>query len=283
MTRRLGAGKSSKQESVTIAAARIGGRYAVAAAVAAAVIGALTTAAFATHGFGLANQDSRQPAKIDGLPVRIDSVTLDAANRPTLSFASAKALVLTPPQLAVLNSLPPGDPRYDSWFMSHGGVVAQENYVKLVVEGNRSYPVRIIYMHVNDKCTQPLRGTYFLNSPAGGPGGNLNFEFDLDNPVPTPQLQYIGGDYFKTHTVVLSKGESATFEIGSWTAKHYCSYTFQMSVVDGDKTVVENVNYLGHPFGVTALSARYEVLYVGGKSPGQTAPFARQNPVGFGY
>ena len=281
MTRRQGAGKGSKHESVTVAAARIGGRYAVAAT----VIGALITAAFTTNGFGLANRDSRQPTNTNGWPVRIDSVTLDAANRPTLSFVFAKALVLTPPQLAVLNSLSPGDPRYDSWFMSRGGVVAMEDYVKLVVEGNRAYPVRIIYMYVNDKCTQPLGGTYFLNSPAGGPGGNLNFEFDLDSPVPTPQLQYGGGDYFKTHTVVLSKGESTTFEIGSWTAKHYCSYTLQMSVVDGDKTVVENVNYLGHSFRVTAFSpfAHYKVLYVGGRSPGQTAPFVRQNPGKFGY
>ena len=168
--------------------------------------------------------------------------------------------------------------------MSRGGVVRRmEDYVKLVVEGNRAYPVRIIYMRVNAKCTQPLRGTYFLNSPAGGPGSNLDFEFNLDSPVPTPQLQSMRGDYFKTHTVILKKGESETFEIGSWTDRHYCSYTLQMSVVDGDKTVAENVSYHGHPFQVSAPSARYRVLYVGGRLPGETAPFVRQNPARFRY
>jgi hypothetical protein len=122
------------------------------------------------------------------------------------------------------------------------------NYVKLVVVGNRPYPVRIIYMHVDEKCTQPLRGTYFLNSPAGGPGGNLDFSFNLDSPVPTPQLQYVRGDYFKTHTVILRKGESATFEIGSWTARHYCSYTLQMSVVDDNKAVTDKDRLPWSPF-----------------------------------
>ncbi len=278
LVQRQRAGKSSKHESVTITAARIGGRYVLAAT----LIGALITVAFTTNGFGLLDRHSRQPTKVHGLPVRIDSVTLDAANRPTLSFAFAKPLVVSSAQLAVLNSLSPNDPQYNSWFISHGGVVPLEDYVKLVVEGNRPYPVRIIYMHVNAKCTQPLRGTYFLNSPAGGPGGNLDFQFNLDRPVPTPQLQYVRGDYFKTHTVVLRKGELTTFEIGSWTERHYCSYTLQMSVVDGDKTLLENVSYHGHPFQVTALAPRYRVLYIGGRLPGQTAPFVRQNPARFG-
>lgn len=271
--------KGFKRESSTITAARIGGRYGLAAT----VVAALITAAFTTHGFGFMDPHLRQSAKVDGLPVRIDSVTLDTANRPTLGFVFARPLVLTPPQLVVLNSLSPNNPRYTSWFTSRGGVAPYENYVKLVVEGNRPYPVRVIYMRVNAKCTQPLQGTYFLNSPAGGPGSNLNFEFNLDSPVPTPQLQYMGGDYFKTHTVLLRKGESATLEIGSRTTRHYCSYTLQMSVVDGDKTVVENVSYHGHPFQVSASSARYKLLYVGGRLPGETAPFVRRNPARFGY
>lgn len=278
MARRHGSGRGNKRESVTVTAARIGGRYLIAAT----VIGAFMTVAF-THGFGLLTHHSRQQSGVLGPPARIDSVTLDTSSQPTWGFVFARRVVLTPPQLVLLNRLSPNDPGYTSWFASRGGFAPVENYVKLVVEGNRPSPVRIIYMHVVDKCAQPLRGTYFLNSPAGGPGSNLTFQFDLDSPVPIPQLQYAPGNYFRTHTVVLKKGESETFEIGSWTSHHSCSYTLQMTVVDGAKTVVEKVSDHGRPFRVTALVSNYKVLYVGGKQPGVVAPFVRQNPARFGY
>ena len=59
-------------------------------------------------------------------------------------------------------------------------------------------------------------------------------------------------DYFGHNTVSLSNGEQFTFDIHVSTALHYCQFSFDMTVVDGTKTVVETVNNHDAPFRVTA-------------------------------
>ena len=260
----------TRAQQVSLMAAGIGATGAVIAAVVLALVPVLTGAR--THG-----ASKREPA---GPPVRIDSISFDVTNRPTLGYVFPRRMVLTASQLASLNRLKAGSPQYNQWFTSRGGVPPLESIVKLLVEGNRTRPVQIIYMQVMDRCTRPLTGTYFQNSPAGGPDLNVNFQFNLDQALPTPQDPGLTTNYFSTHTISLRQGESQTFEIEAYTFVHYCAYKLRMTVVDGTSNVIETVSDHGRSFQVTGLTlplTRYKALYIGGRQPGIVAPFSQAN------
>lgn len=235
--------------------------------------------AFGT-GFGqwLFHKASESPPARSGPPVRVDSVTLI---EPTGTYALPQRLVLNPADLRSLNHLLPSDPGYDTWFRSRGGVDTGQSVVKLVLEGNRPDPVYIIDMGVLEHCAPPLNGTLFFNAPLGGTVNDLGISFNLDLPRPFPQNGLITGSYFAAHTVSLKQRETGILEVVSSSAR-YCEYRFTLTVVDGAATLKEVVTNHGQPFRVTGLlqgGSHYGALYVGGVSPGQSAPFRRRNPV----
>ena len=97
-----------------------------------------------------------------------------------------------------------------------------------------------------------------------------------------------GKDFFGTHTVSLRQGEQFTFEVDASTTKHFCKFTLAMTVLDGDKTVTENVTNNGQPFQVTAMLVNnptkpgrflaYQVLYIPETNSFGDSMWARDNP-----
>ena len=118
-------------------------------------------------------------------------------------------------------------------------------------------------MRPAEQCASPLRGTIFY-SPSAGADPVTQLNMDLDNPgIPasyqeTYQVNGVtegkaAADYFGHNTVSLGNGEQFTFDIHASTATHYCRFSLAMTVVDGTKTVTENVDDHGVPFQVTAV------------------------------
>ena len=139
-------------------------------------------------------------------------------------------------------------------------------------------------MRPAEQCASPLRGTIFY-SPSAGADPVTQLNMDLDNPgIPasyqeTYQVNGVtegkaAADYFGHNTVSLGNGEQFTFDIHASTATHYCRFSLAMTVVDGTKTVTENVDDHGVPFQVTAVYgikkdlvpsfSRYSAVYLGG-------------------
>jgi len=149
-----------------------------------------------------------------------------------------------------------------------------------------------------------LNGTLFYSPPEGN---DLSTQLlvNLDSPNSAPS--YIasdqngdttsGKDFFGAYTVSLAQGQQYTVKVVASTAAHYCTFTLDMTVLDGEQTVVEHISNNGQPFRVTAMIdpdpgtprpgeyAAYRMLYIGGVfSPGHgqnsfgNALWARADP-----
>ena len=192
-------------------------------------------------------------------------------------------MVLTRPQLRTLNSDLDPDASY-GWLIRHGAVATGMVDIRLVVQGNRTHAVRILNIKPAEHCARPLRGTIFYSPSAGAdPITQLNVNLDDPNAPASFQVnQQVNGttrgrtvsDYFGHNTVSLGNGEQFTFDIQAATARHYCQFSLDMTVVDATKTVVESVDNHGVPFRVTAIYgknrnliptfSRYSAVYLGG-------------------
>jgi hypothetical protein len=220
-----------------------------------------------------------QPPVLNGVPAKVDLVRIVRGPGDTHIFAAP--LVLTANQLSQLNSLNQTEPGYQDWFTSHGAVDADRSDIEIVLEGNRSHTVRIVGIQPVTACSAPLRGTLFF-SPSAGNDTSTQLFVNLDAPNTLPS--YItseqngniasGKDFFGTYTVSLTQGEQYTFKVVASTKAHYCSFTLDMTVLDGNQSVVEHIDDNGKPFHVSSMidpnptapgeMSAYSVLYIGG-------------------
>jgi hypothetical protein len=185
--------------------------------------------------------------------------------------------VLSVAQLSTLNKLVSTGANYATWLESKGGLSPGYAVVKMVLTGNRNYPIQIVDMRVLKRCSSPYSGTLFLNDPGGGSIiGVQNVYFDLDLPNPNPGDGTLGGNYFNKHTISLRKSASVTLVIDNYSTLA-CNYKFAISAVDGSRTVTETISNHGSPFKTAGISPSYKALYIGAASPGASAPFRRES------
>jgi hypothetical protein len=224
------------------------------------------------------------PGQPDGLPVSIDYVATEGSGDGSATKVIPGALNLTVGQLVNLNSLN-ATTAARGWFSGHGAVAAGQLEIKVVVRGNRDEPVRIVDMHPVTSCRAPLSGSIFY-APGAGSYSNTLLTLNLDNPLAPPGYIGIlphgtlyggGSNYFDHYTVSLRRNEAFTFEVLASTNAHYCEFSLEIKVLDGNRNLTEKVTDQGKPFRVTAVPAltphpldqagafsQYHDLYVGG-------------------
>ena len=207
------------------------------------------------------------PSGAGGLPAAIDLVTLAPAFGNS-TYALPNRFQLTSAQLTQLNAnAATGD---KTWFAAQHAVIAGPATVTVVVEGNRSGTVRIMGIEPVPSCHPPLAGTLFY-SPSQGVDTSIELHVTLDGANPRVTARD-GSDFFTAHTVSLAHGEQETFVIAAQALREYCSFTFDMTVLDGTKTVTETIGNPGQPFTITALDQQgsgpvygaYQTMYIGG-------------------
>ena len=238
-------------------------------------------AAFMTGVGNVAASNVTRPAAPGGLPARIDLVSI--VRGPGDTHLLADPVALSADDLGQLNALNQTDPAYQAWFTSHHAVDSGSTDIELIVEGNRTHTVRIVAIQPVVSCAAPLSGTLFL-SPSAGSDTSTQLLLDLDNPHALPS--YVapdasgnatsGKDFFGSHTVSLTQGEQFTFKLVASSRSHYCTFTLDVTALDGDQSVIEHVDNNGTPFAVSALLdndptnpgpgeySAYQALYVGG-------------------
>jgi len=264
----------------------------VAATVVAAAVAAVLVPYFTSLGNKVSNS-LNQPGQPGGPPVKVDLVTLEQG--PNQSRVFPGKLTLSASQLESLNSLHAYSPATQNWFTSRGAVAADGVLIQLVVQGNRNNPVRIVNMQPVENCHAPLTGTLFY-SPSAGADTATQMLINLDDPLaPSKYIASANGqitsgkNFFQHFTVSLKHNEQYTFLISAYTAKQYCSFTFNMSVLDGSRTLTETVSDNGKPFQATVIYgqnsvspgafSRYQEIYAGGVAPGSSGgKWARVNP-----
>jgi hypothetical protein len=227
----------------------------------------------------LLSPQSTPPSTPTGPSATIDLVRVVYGTKGD-SHVTAQLLSLTAGQLGQLDAMSLGDSAsYEAWFTAHGAIDLGTTVVQIIVEGNRDHQVRIVDLQPVATCSAPLTGTLFLSPPAGGETTTQLFA-DLDSPSRTLRYTIVdqhggvttGQDYFGDFTVSLARGEQQVFELAVSSGKHYCTFTLDMTVVDGGHTVVEHISDDGRPFAVSALAphrttasySSYSMLYIGG-------------------
>jgi hypothetical protein len=233
-----------------------------------------------THGFGLSNASASGQAvtsRTSGPPVKINYVSV----KPTVSgfYDLPRPLVLSRSELDQLNGLITGS-GYDGWFRERGALDVGTSVVKILVQGNRSSPVQVVNMSAVKHCTLPAGGTLFENSPTGGAVDVLGMALNIDTANPIPQNGLMAGNWFNAHTVSLGLGETQTLVVVVNSYTFSCSYKLTMTVVAGSRTQTVVISNQGKPFQIAGSLplCRYKDLYIGGTTPGVTAPFKPKNP-----
>lgn len=255
------------------------------------------TVFFTNHAIGVGQANVHPTQSPHGPPVVVAAVkVLRNAAYQGYSFVFPKPLDLTRPQLQSINRLTSGLQigglnHYYAWAREHHGVDPNVVIIQLVLAGNRNQPVRILGMQPVGECRAPLAGTLF-DSPPAAEDNSVSIGFNLDKPDPAAQVYSettgFGADYFSSKTVSLRYQKQQVFQIVARTAKHYCKFRLQLSVLAGGKTSTETIGDGPHPFQVTGLLPAssnsvdgYKRAYVGGVLSPCGSRFVQVNPARF--
>ncbi len=235
-----------------------------------------------------------------GLPVVVASERLlrNAAYQGN-SFVFSQPLNLSPTQVHAINEWTlglqlAGLDNYYTWARAHQGIDPNATIIQLVLAGNRNQPVRILGMQPVGECRAPLAGT-LLYSPPAGQDSSVSIGFNLDKPDPAAQVYSqttgFGADYFASKTVSLRYQEQQVFQVVATTAKHYCEFRLQLTVLAGGKTSTETIGNGVHPFEVTSILpsrsitslGSYRQAYIGGVASPCSDRFVGVDPATFNF
>lgn len=153
------------------------------------------------------------------------------------------------------------------WLEERGGSALGSVFFQVVLTGNRADGARVLDADVSPDCGPPLDGLLFSSPPAGAEE-SIGLYFNMDSPDPralsaTDQTT----PYFPTNTISLADGESQVLLVEASTDEQHCSFSLDLTVLDGDEQSVQAVTMPdGRPFQVTAFieETRYEQVYLGG-------------------
>ncbi len=244
------------------------------------------------------SQAARSPARA-ATPVIVESVTTGFFQ--DYSFVTQQKTPLSEAQVQALNAqqvsrdVAPAPP----------AAIANVEMITLTVAGNSPAFVTINNMAVVRQCRAPLTGGTLFYSPSEGAGPILvpNITFDLDGPVSIGQYgTYLGsklppgGNFFAKEAIVLKYHEPQTLTIFASTDRHYCTFTFNLSIATINGQLSQAVSYHGQPFAITADGEggvtpgqgsgvpfhSFDIVYAGGGAdPQNDYKFIRVNPAAY--
>lgn len=204
-----------------------------------------------------------------GEPVNVDNIQLHQNGGTVMAFPSG--VHFTDAEAVELGSTD------DSWSSLASRGAAPVGYVNimLTLSGNRQDIVRIQDLRADKECSDPLTGAYFL-SPAAGGAPSIMLYMDLDEPRPrsmdTPtwfppdDTRPAAAPYFSANSVTLEKDEQVVLAVVTNVEESFCSFEFEMSVLEGDTVRVQRISNGGEPFKLTPDLPRteWEQAFIGG-------------------
>lgn len=121
--------------------------------------------------------------------------------------------------------------------------------------------VRVKDIRVVRQCSVPLKGTLFLNPPAGPAEPIGKIGFNLDSAVPIAQK--ITGDgeseykwgaaQFDNYVQYVKKGDGYAYHIVVRSYRRYCEFRLLVDAAAGDRTQTVSVDDGGRPFKVSGV------------------------------
>jgi hypothetical protein len=139
-----------------------------------------------------------------------------------------------------------------------GGVNVNAVFIRLILQGNRNEPVRILDISTTDlRRTEPLDTVLF---DVGGQGAvsNIQMGFNLDQVSPQalniePLDDMTSQPYFEYHTISLATGEQDVLIIQADTNCYSASFDLSVYYTVGDTRHTEVIDNNGKPFRVSGF------------------------------
>lgn len=160
-----------------------------------------------------------------------------------------------------------------AYLLERGGSPVGTAFVRILVEGDRSDPVRIVDAGLDLDCGEPLDGTLFLDPPAGAEE-SIRLDFDLDDDDPEATRRGDDGrpvQFFPEQTISLAEDEQVPLVVTATTREQACDFRVRFTVLSGgDETTVVVPDAAEPPFRVSALrpESEYGTVFLGGVTCG---------------
>ena len=148
-----------------------------------------------------------------------------------------------------------------------GAIDANVTVAKLIVEGSRNKPVRIIDMRaVAVSKSEPLTGgTVLVPGPqAAADSAQVAFDLDSDDMIAQiPDNEYgpyfdeyfTGRPAFGKYTVVLDRGEQHVFQVTARTFRYHVRWNIELDVFSDGRTTTVTADVNGSPMETSAVVA----------------------------
>ncbi len=148
-----------------------------------------------------------------------------------------------------------------------GAIDANVTVAKLIVEGSRNKPVRIIDIRAvaESKTEPPAGGTVLVPGPQGAAdSAQVAFDLDTDDMIgqipdnevgPYFDEYFTGRPAFGKYTVVLARGEQQVFQLTARTFRYHVRWNIELDIFADDRTTTVTANANGSPLETTAVLA----------------------------
>jgi len=191
------------------------------------------------------------------------------------TYFFSKPIVWSSGQLpGVYNRITSTENSHPSYLSSLGGYMESPITNQLIVENNRTYPIRILQVDAEKSCTTSLpRGTV-VSFPPQGIDQITGLGFDLDSGPESGQIDAtevtiadnkppaFGSLYFEKNTVSIPGGGQHVFSLTAATLSYSCMFRYVFTILDGKTELNQTIGNGAKPFAVSAFGACYSENYI---------------------
>jgi hypothetical protein len=156
-------------------------------------------------------------------------------------------------------------PPVDLNHLQSRGIKVRENSHKVIVTGQRSYPILVTGMRARVLGQAPAaRGTLVSLRMQGGTEKSVRVGFDLDASHPVAREDNygrLGRPYFSSHHVSLANGESAVFEVMAYARTASFDWEILLELLVDGQREQRVVRPDDGPFRLSAYARSYGAVY----------------------
>jgi hypothetical protein len=163
------------------------------------------------------------------------------------------------PKGSKVTSGPDDCSQFHSWVSQRGAIKANDNYLRVVLQGRHSNAVLISSLRARIvERRPPLAGIPVTCAFLGGGEPQIRFiRLDLDRrPAVGVHAELDDNNEIKQRKpfgFTLKKGETEIFDIWASTGHCYCKWLIELDLVVNGTRAVKTISYSGQPFQTTAM------------------------------
>jgi hypothetical protein len=147
-----------------------------------------------------------------------------------------------------------GVPDEYQWVQAHGGVLAEEHAVRLILWGKSESVVHIEDIRVRViKRNEPRAGWYNANEGCGGVTEPRRVDVDLDHSPPS-EVWYVDDKTVRRPAFVVTASEEEVIDFTMTTSRNEFQWVFEVLYSSAARSGVLQIDNRGRPFVTTSVA-----------------------------